>query len=153
MTKTTGVALYLELRNSSRTAQVIVVPPVKNPLADSHEPLRILTRQISYVSPRKAWKFYTSPARIDGLPTDNLQIASWSAVPLIEDISPFLAGFASAGWSVYKNPLAIEMSTDDLSDVTGSNTPNALIRRILRARTEAGYEESLFENLEATTAV
>jgi hypothetical protein len=146
MTKTTGVALYLELRFSSRTAQVIIVPPVKNPLADSHEPLRILTRQISLASPRKAWRFYTSPARIDGLPTDSVQIATWSAVPLIEDIAPFLSGFSSAGWSIYKTPIAVEMSTDDLSDVSGSNTPNALIRRILRARTEAGYEETLFDN-------
>lgn len=151
MTKTPGTALYLEFRNSSRTAQVIIVPPVKNPLADSFEPLRVLTRQISHVSPRKSWRFYTSPARIDGLPTDNIQVASWTSAPLIEDISSFLAGFASAGWAVYKTPVAIEMSNDDLADVTGSNTPNALIRRILRARVEAGYEESLFELPEVTT--
>lgn len=150
MTKTVGTALYIEFRSSSRTAQVIIVPPVKNPLADSHEPMRVLTRQISHVSPRKAWRFYTSPARIDALPTDNISVASWSAAPLIEDISPFLTGFAASGWGIYKEPVAVEMSTDDLADVTGSNTPNALIRRILRARTEAGYEEALFASPETT---
>lgn len=148
MTKTIGTALYLEFRNSTRTAQVIIVPPVKNPLADNHEPMRVLTRQISNISPRKAWRFYTAPARIDALPTDNISVATWTAAPLIEDISPFLTGFANAGWSLYKTPVAVEMSTDDIADVTGSSTPNALIRRILRARVEAGYEEALFETPE-----
>lgn len=150
MTKTTGTALYIELRSSYRTAQVILVPPVKNPVADTHEPMRILTRQISEVSPRKAWRFYTSPARIDALPTDNLSVATWSAAPLIEDITPFLTGFSAAGWAIYKTPVAVDMSTDDLSDVNASNTPNALIRRILRARVEAGYDEALFASSESS---
>lgn len=144
MTKNVGTSLYLELRNSYRTAQVLIVPPVKNPLADTHEPLRILTRQISSSSPRRSWRFYTSPARIDALPTDDVTVASWSVVPLIQDIAPFLAGFSAGGWAIYQTPLAVEMSTDDLAEVSAGNTPNALIRRILRSRSEAGYEESLF---------
>lgn len=148
MTKTTGQALYVELRSATRTAQVILVPPVKNPLADSYEPLRILTRQISYANPRRSWRFYTSPTRLDGVPTTDTRLATWSAVPLIEDITPFLTGFANAGWEVYQKPVVVEMSTDDLAEVSSSNTPTALIRRILRARTEAGYSEELFETPE-----
>jgi hypothetical protein len=150
MTKNVGTSLYLELRNGSRTAQVLIVPPVRNPLVDTHEPMRVLTRQISSANPRRSWRFYTSPARIDSLPTDDLTVASWSAVPLIEDISPFISGFAVGGWSLYTSPLAVGMSTDDLSEVSAGNTPNALIRRVLRARAEAGFEESLFATEPAT---
>lgn len=148
MTKTVGTSLYIEFRNPHFTTQVIIVPPVKNPVADTHEPMRVLTRRISHTSPRKAWRFYTSPARLDGLPTDNLRVATWSAIPLIDDISSFLVGFTAGGWSIYKQPVAVELSTDDLADVNANSTPNALIRRILRARIEAGYEEALFASPE-----
>lgn len=150
MTKTIGQALYFELRSHTRTAQVLVVPPVKNPLADNHEPLRILTRQISHANPRRAWRFYSSPARLDGLPTTDTTLAAWSAVPLIEDIAPFLSSFATSGWELYQKPVTVEMSTDDLAEVSASNTPNALIRRVLRARGEAGYEEALFASPDPT---
>jgi hypothetical protein len=144
MTKAVSSALYVELRNSTRTAQVLIIPPVKNPLADNHEPMRVLTRQISFANPRRAWRFYTSPARIDALPTEDLTVASWSAVPLIEDITSFLVGFSHGGWELYKSFLTVEMSTDDIAEVSASNTPNALIRRVLRSRIEAGFEEALF---------
>ena len=144
MTKNVGTSLYLELRNSYRTAQVLIVPPVKNPLAESHEPMRVLTRQISSTSPRRSWRFYTSPARIDALPTEDVTVASLSVLPLINDIAPFLSGFSNGGWELYKTPLAVQMSTDDIAEVASGNTPNALLRRVLRSRQEAGYDESLF---------
>jgi len=142
--KKVGSVLYIEMRKHSHTAQVIVLPPVHNPVNAKDEPMRLLTRQISVANPRRSWRFYTSTIRTENMPTDSISVAALSVVPLINDIAPYVSGFISGGWEVYKNPVAVEMSTDDITEVASGNTPSALIRRIQRTRVEAGYEEALF---------
>lgn len=142
--KSVGTALYMELRKHSHTAQILLIPSLQNPVASKQEPMRLLTRQISSVNPRRAWRFYTSSVRHEELPTDSLEVATNAVVDYVKDIEAYIAGFASGGWALYQQPIAVEMSTDDLTDVAGANTPNALIRRVLRARAEAGFEESLY---------
>lgn len=142
--KKVGSALYLEMRKHSNTAQVIVLPPVHNPVTAKDEPMRLLTRQISAINPRRAWRFYTSPIRTENMPTDSVTVATQSVIPYINDIAPYVSGFMSGGWEIYKSPVAVEMSTDDVTEVASGNTPNALIRRIQRTRVEAGFDEALF---------
>jgi hypothetical protein len=141
--KAVGTALYIELRKHSNTAQILIVPSLQNPVASQQEPLRLLTRQISSVNPRRAWRFYTSTVRHEALPTESLEVATNAVIGYMKDIEAYIAGFSMGGWEMYQTPLAVEMSTDDLTDISGGNTPNALIRRVLRSRAEAGYEESL----------
>jgi hypothetical protein len=147
MSKTVANVLYIELRRNSNTAQIVVVPPVLHPIRGTNTPAHILTRQISVKNPRRMWNFYASPEKINvprsgaGIGRDETII---DAGLYVNDFAPYFSGFSSGGWVLYKKPVAVGMSLDDLEDVIKGDTPNALLRRVLRVREEAGYEEALF---------
>jgi hypothetical protein len=47
-------------------------------------------------------------------------------------------------WELYKEPVVIEFSKEDLIDTQKWNTPNALIRRVMRSRKALGFPDELF---------
>ena len=145
-----AVALYLEFRRENHTAQIILTPPTFNPVKDKHEKTFVLNRQISDENPRRAWKFYTSENTADLGFALTMEEGVGRALPILNELSSFFSGFYAGGWELHQKPVAVEMSQDDLNDFSEGNTPNALIRRILRARTEAGFPEELWAD--STTA-
>lgn len=145
MSKTVANVLYIELRRNTSTAQIVVVPPVMHPVRGTVTPAHILTRQISVKNPRRMWNFYASPASIVApAPGSTVDATIEGAARYVNDFAPYFSGFSSGGWALYKAPVAVGMSLDDLDDVIKGDTPNALLRRVLRVREEAGYEEALF---------
>lgn len=142
--KNLAYALYIELRKYAATAQIIIMPPVYNPITAEQEPMRLLTRQISQSNPRRSWRFYAGKARNETLPTADLGTATSVTVPLVTELLPYLNGFAIGGWEAYKTPVAVGISSEDLDDVSKTSTPTAFMRRLNKVRLEAGYDESLF---------
>jgi hypothetical protein len=145
MTKALAKVLYLELRKSHNTAQILVVPPIKVEATASPDSMRVLSRQISSTHPRRSWRFYKSPVSTEVYATEDLSTAVHQTIPFIQDIEHYFRGFKSAGWDVYKTPLSVEITYDDIKEVREGNTPQALMRRLNRARIGAGYSEELFE--------
>lgn len=145
MSKAVSTALYLEFRRENHTAQVIMTPPIYNSVADKYEPARVLNRQISDENPRRPWKIYQAEnsADLGFAPTPENGIER--ALPILNELSSFFAGFVSGGWVLYQVPLTIEMSQDDLNDLSSKETPNALIRRVLKARSEAKFSDDLWD--------
>lgn len=152
MTKAVGKALYLELRKGYRTAQIIVIPGFAESSTSPSVPMQVLTRQISATHPRKSWKFYSSNVPTNIYQTEEVQLGISQAVPFIQDIEHYFRGFADANWDLYKAPVAIELTYDDIREVSTHNTPQAFMRRLNRARVGAGYDESLFTT-ESTPSV
>ena len=139
-----ATALYLEFRRENHTAQIILTPPTFNSVKDKYEKTFVLNRQISDENPRRAWKFYTSENPADLGFSASAEEGAGRALPILNELSSFFSGFYAGGWELHLKPVAVEMSQDDLNDFSEGNTPNALIRRILRARTEAGFPEDLW---------
>lgn len=152
MTKAVGKALYLELRKGYRTAQIIVIPGFAESSTSPSVPMQVLTRQISATHPRKSWKFYSSNVPTNIYKTDEVQLGISQTVPFMQDIEHYFRGFADANWDLYKAPVAVELTYDDIREVSTHNTPQAFMRRLNRARVGAGYDESLFTT-ESTTSV
>jgi hypothetical protein len=153
MTKSIAKALYLELRKGYRTAQIIVIPGFAETSTTPSNPMQVLTRQISEAHPRKSWRFYSSNVPTNIYKTDEVQLGISQTVPFIQDIEHYFRGFADANWDLYKSPIAIELTYDDVREVSTHNTPQAFMRRLNRARVGAGYDESLFTASESTTSV
>lgn len=145
MSKAVATALYLEFRRENHTAQVILTPPVHNAVADKFENASVLNRQISDENPRRPWKFYSSENSSDLGFATSVEDATTRSLPILNELSSFFAGFVAGGWVLYQTPIAVDMSQDDLNDVSARETPNALIRRILKARAEAGFSEDLWD--------
>jgi len=145
--KNLAYALYIELRKYASTAQIIVMPPIYNPVTDSQEPARMLTRQISSANPRRSWRFYSSKVRSETMPTNDLTLATSVVTPTLDELMPYFKGFSVGGWEAYKSPIAVGISFEDLDDVSKSSTPSAFMRRLNKVRVEAGYDEKLFSSL------
>lgn len=152
MSKSVAKCLYLEFRRENHTAQVILTPPVDNPVAGKFESAHVLNRQVSDANPRRPWKFYTSSNPNDLGLAATAEDGAKRSLPIVNELSSFFSGFYAGGWALYQTPLVVEMSQDDLSTIANKETPNALIRRVLRARTEAGFSEDLWNPTIPTTA-
>lgn len=156
MSKAVATALYLEFRRENHTSQVILVPPYNNTLSGAFEAPRIITRQISSENPRRPWKFFSSSA-LESTPTDllgreaDVDKAAMKSLPVLNELSSFFAGYHSGGWQLYRTPVSVELSQDDINDITAKETPNAFLRRVLRARGEAGFSEDLFDEHPASS--
>lgn len=144
-TTATPKALYLELRRDNHTSQVLLIPQVHNAVKGKTQKSKLITRQISSYNPRRSWRYYSFKT----VPLLE-PVADWSRSltdvhPLMAEITPFFSGYSAGGWKLAYQPLAVEMSADDINDVWDANTPNALLRRVLKARKEAGFPEALFD--------
>jgi hypothetical protein len=144
-TTTTPKAMYLELRRENATSQVLLIPQVTNPSKGKTQKSKLITRQISTSNPRRSWRYYSFKTVPLLEPTASPVRALMDAQTLTNEIGPFLAGYSAGGWKLVYQPLAVEMSSDDLNDVWDANTPNALMRRVLKARSEAGFPDALFD--------
>lgn len=140
-------ALYLEMVKDVRGSQVLLIPPVYNPLKQTTSRASIYTRKISEAHPRRSWNKVVVRKAFDADPT----LAAPSTISLAETVAPavdefgnFFVGLVSGRWKMTKPPVTVEMSFDDIQDLEADKTPNALIRRVLKARAEAGYPETVW---------
>lgn len=140
-----GSALYLELRRGDQTSQVILSPQVYNPVTDKTQKGTIITRQISETNPKRSWRYYEFKATPMLEKTEDIDRTVATIKPLLDEVTPFFVGYVSGGWELFQTPIAVELSSADLDDLAETKTPSALIRRLVRARTEAGYPEELFK--------
>jgi hypothetical protein len=148
-----GQALYLEMTNSKGdTAQILLVPmgiidgKVSNPV--------MLRRTLTQWSPRAQWqidKIQTSPvptvpigttATFGTMSDEETQQLSLEVLAPIRNQLSYLM---EKDWKLRNDkPLVVEVSQQDLIDVSKWSSPQGLIRRVLRTRKEAGFPEELF---------
>lgn len=149
-----GEALYLEFRKSVNTAQVIITPEAITS-AGIYVPTSTWRRQISQWSPRKQWAMYAPEGEVVKGRSDNAKmsgslgvgsIATTGKQYALESLLPLtstLNNLVSNDWILFERPIIVEFSEEDLLNTMNNETPQALIRRILRVRKEFGFPEEL----------
>jgi hypothetical protein len=71
------------------------------------------------------------------------------AQEMIVELTKTLNNLHNNKWELYKAPIVLEFSMEDLLNTKEWETPSALVRRIMRARKELGFpDELLNENAE-----
>lgn len=140
-------ALYLELVRDSETSQVLLTPQVYNPVKDSNLKPYIISRKVSAMNPRKSWRYSSGPRGSFMDKTSDMFRAVSLAEPHFKWVAPLISGYIAGGWKLAGAPIAVEVTTDDLMDIAEKKTPSALLRRVLKARTESGYPETVIVSL------
>ena len=150
-----GKALYMELHRGSHTAQIIVTPPVHNPVTDARQNAVTMTRNTDPGIQRRAWRFYIAKTDISVEQSSDLSIQSAVDLiaPIAQEVSALLSGYNAGGWQMHRKPLVVEMTTDDFMEIGELKTPQALARRIMRAREVGSYPESLHNVLTTPPSV
>lgn len=145
--KVIGKAMYTELRQGSQTYQILVTPDGVS-MSGKNVPSVIYRRQISAAKPRKGWKHSGLPAlSIDefGVFTkkskdEALRIAE-SRLELVQSTFTQLSSYH---YKVYKQPIFVEVSMEDLEGIRTGKTPYKVLGRITRVRRALGFGEELF---------
>jgi hypothetical protein len=143
MATPTAKALYLELTRNYYTSQMLLIPQVLNVTKNKTQKSKLITRQMHATVLRRAWRYYSFSHVPLIEKTEDHQRALRDIEGLMGEFGPFLVGSVAGGWELVNQPLIVEMSAEDLDDVWEAKTPQALIRRVLKARTEAGYPAEL----------
>jgi len=146
--KVVGKALYLEMRSGGNTMQLILTPEGFNS-NNKLVPMTLYRRRINRITPRKTWKPITSHLSPECDAMGKLvQYSVEVALPKSKDkmsfLDPVLNQLVANGYTVYKQPIAVEVTSEDLDDVRLSKTPYKIIARITRSRRATGFEEALF---------
>jgi hypothetical protein len=148
-TKVVGKALYLEFRRAGETNQVIITPEAIN-AAGKYVPITTYRRRISASSPRKTWKQMSTVFRSEIDPATNKLVALGRehALATVADRISYTDNLfnqlVTSGWSVYKQPIVVEVTEDDLEDIRLSKTPYKILGRITRCRRTLNFGESLY---------
>lgn len=153
--KVLGKALYLEFRRGAYTLQLVVTPEAIDENGE-FRPTTLMRRQISEHHPRKSWRFDTAgnsqrTTRQSEVVTPegsfkqfDLAEGKFKAKEALQFVKPILSQVFHQGWELQKQPVAIEFSLEDLALIRENNTPQGLVRRILRSRDALGFDKNLF---------
>lgn len=143
-----GVALYAEFRKPGATMQLIITPDGYNE-EGKQVPAALYRRVVTPDTPKKQWR--SSKLRV----TSKMRECADNGTTLADDERERIAekrfsfaeqlfdGVISGGWSLEKEPLFIEASKKDMTDVRHGKTPNKMLYRINQTRKAQGFPESV----------
>jgi len=143
-----GKALYLELRNGNNTNQIIVMP--EGVAANgSYVPTVTYRRRISANTPRKTWRVTSSLFRSERNPDGQLiPLGREHALSTVADRLGYSKSLfdqlTAGGYKIFKQPITVEVTKDDLVDAYNCKTPYKVLARIIRSRRALNFGEALF---------
>jgi hypothetical protein len=148
-----GKALYLELRKDNYTYQVVVTPPAIN-VEGNYVPACLMERRISSWHPRRNWNFSSIPTNAD-YAIERTAVGGFAQIEVdaaqaigAQHINRLLARTLDSlfhkGWTLFKQPVAVEATYKDLELIKSGKTSNDLVRRIERSRKSFGFPEAFF---------
>jgi len=146
--KVVGKALYVELRNSNQTYQMLLTPDGVSSNGRA-VPSTLYRRQISKLKPRRAWKTFSLPAlplnSFGAYETQSRDDALQAADTRLSHMATTLNQLNSYGYKLYKNPILVEVAQEDLESIRLSKTPYKILGRITRVRRTLGFGEFIVD--------
>ncbi|MGA1717715.1 MAG: hypothetical protein ACO38Q_02795 [Aquiluna sp.] len=143
-----GVALYAEFRKPGATMQLLVTPDGYNE-EGKEVPANVYRRVVTPKTPKKQWR--SSNLRVTSkmreckdhgttLPDYEKNKIAEKRYAIAETLFDSLL---SGGWTIEKEPLFIETSKKDMTDIRLGKTPNKMLYRINQTRKAQGFPESI----------
>lgn len=140
-----ATAMLLEYKDSAWTKQQIIIPSVK--VGDEWTRPLMAQRWIANHSPRKQWRIYRGPQIDPDLEHGTLDVAMSMASRALSYFAVHKHfETAIAEKNVRAVPIVLaDLTEADAHEALAGKAPAALLRRIQRARLEAGYPEHAYE--------
>lgn len=146
-----GKAVYLEFTKMNMTQQVLILP---EGVSTSHKtvPMTMFRRRLTVVQPRKTWKAaasnHTSVTLLAGSSLDKAAVAD----SLLAFIHPLLHSLNVNGYTLYKDPIVVEVTAEDLEQARTGKTPYKAMARVWKARKKAGFPKEYLHHVTSTPA-
>jgi hypothetical protein len=142
-------AVYVELVSPtspmSGTVQILIMPEGTSS-AEKLVPVTMYRRRVAPHAPRKTWKMIssavtTTQARM-AVP-GGMAIDSSVAESVMSFVTSVLANLGKHGWQVYRQPIVVEVTNEDLEAARLSKTPYKVIGRVLKSRAALGFPKEI----------
>jgi hypothetical protein len=144
-----GKAIYLEFVKPNITMQVLILPEA---VSSAHRlvPMTMFRRRLSISQPRKTWSVSLSPHTSATLRTYSGPGAahipmseSEVARKMSEFTDPAFDLLISQNWPLYKDPIVVEVTTEDMEMARQGRTPYKVLGRVNKVRKNLGYPKEI----------
>ena len=143
-----GVALYAEFRKPGATTQIIVTPDGYTE-EGKEVPAALYRRVVTPDTPKKQWR--SSNMRVTSAmrrcKDTGTTLQDYERATIAEKRFSFASqlfdSLVNGGWVIEKEPLFIEASKKDMTDIRQGKTPNKLLYRVNQTRKAQGFPESV----------
>lgn len=148
-----GKALYLELKNERQTVQLVIHP---DGVASDEKYVQFGTfhRVLNEHFPKRTWNHAWVSAVKDRVLNLELPVPrpqSMGDVSVYQStlhffrthVDDILDQCTRQGYSLFKQPIVVEMSNVDFDEIQADKTPYALFRRVMSARKALDFPDSL----------
>lgn len=149
-TTVVGKGVYLEFIKGTSTTQILVLP---EGTATSHKmvPMTMFRRRITPVQPRKTWKMVSSStlsssarimlsAEFSGAELEKRMIDKITSF-----VDPLLTSLQTNGWTLFKDPIVIEVTSEDLELARQARTPYKAMGRVWKVRKQLGFPKEFIQ--------
>lgn len=158
-TQVRSTALYLEFRHpilKGNTFQMLIHPDSASS-NNTYVPFGTFYRTLTNNYPKRPW----SRSRVNGeaakprtLRPDGLRLETLTdAAEILKTAESFQQHFDGLldqlerqGYTLFKQPITVEVSNIDYDELANGATPYALMRRVMSARKALGFPDDLIEN-------
>lgn len=135
-----GKAVYLEFVKGTMTTQLLIMP---EGMTQSRGliPMTLFRRRISASAPRKTWKMTSAHKTSSSLrafaPEGNI------VEGMLAFVKPHIDSLRDNNWTPFKDPIVIEVTSEDLEQASHAKTPYKAIGRVLKVRKALGFPKEL----------
>lgn len=146
-----GKAVYLEFIKQNTTQQVLIMP---EGMSTSHKtvPITVFRRRLSAIAPRKTWKASASPYTAVMLMAPGSSSKEEVASTLLTFMHPLFHSLNANGYSLYKDPVVVEVTAEDLELTRQGKTPYKAMARVWKARKKLGFPKEYIHPVAASPA-
>jgi hypothetical protein len=150
-TQVQGAAVYMEFVKPGVTTQILLMP---EGMSTAHRavPMTVYRRRLSAMQPRKTWRAGASHT------TSTMELTAGLAKPApstteVQDVMlsflfPLMKSMISNGYKLYKAPVIVEVTAEDLECARNSKTPYKAMARVWKARKALGFPKEYIHNSE-----
>ena len=152
-TEVRGNALYLEFHREAITATFqLLVHPDGVSADNKYVSFGMFYRTLNQSYPKRPWSTaQVMTTNVNRAITPDGKLAPPVDASIILDttgtfqnhVANILSQLVRQGYTLFKQPVVVEVSNIDLNEIAMKNTPYALMRRVMSARKALGFPEDL----------
>lgn len=138
-----GIALYAQFHKPGAMTQLIITP---DGYAENGDKVMasIYRRVVTTDSPKKQWRSsYIRSADAEGVDFEAGEERVAFAEKRLNFATQLFDALLSGKWKLHKEPIYLETSKKDLSDIKESKTPTKLLYRVNQSREAMGFETEI----------
>ena len=140
-TKVQGKAVYLEFVKPAHgiTTQVLIMP---EGMSTSHKTvgMTVYRRRLSVAQPRKTWKAATTHHTSVTLLSSSSPVTPDQATDqILSFLFPLFRSLETNEYVLYKDPIVVEVTAEDLEDSRMAKTPYKVLGRVWKVRKKLGF--------------